>query len=131
LKIVCLYVGQTRQRPETRRDQHLYGGLGSPPKIWADLVTEWRVTWKRRKTYQFWLDLREAWRIAAKKPQNNIMLNTMNPKRIKPWDAKELRKMRDALGGTEVLIARTQGQNRMFARIHRDSVNSQWKEWTA
>jgi hypothetical protein len=129
LKVVCLYVGQTRQRPETRRDQHLHGGLGNRAKVWADLVTEWKVVYRRRKVAQWWLDFREAWRIAAKHPQNNVMLNMVNPKRIPPWEQKHLRKIRDERGGAAVLIARAQGQHRIFARIYRDS--GQWKEWTA
>lgn len=106
LKIIVLYVGQTRQKPETRRDQHLKGGLGSPAKPWGDLMTEWKPIWSRKKTFSFWLTMKEYSNIAKMLPQNNIKMNMMNPNRIPPWEQKRLRKERDALGGAAVLISR-------------------------
>lgn len=103
-KIVLLYVGQTRQRPETRRDQHLHGGLGVAAKPWAPLVTEWKVTWSRRHVSQSWLNIREAVGIAWKSPQYNICWNTLNTRRVPPWEAKRLRHAIDAHGGVTALV---------------------------
>jgi hypothetical protein len=104
IKRVLLYRGQTRQRPEARRDQHLHGGMGVPAKPWASLVTEWRVTWSRKHVSQMWLNTREALGIAWKSPQYNINFNKMNPRRVTPWEAKRLQRIIAAHGGVEVLV---------------------------
>lgn len=127
IKIVLLYRGQTRQRPEARRDQHLKGGLGVPAKDWALLVTNWRVTWSRWKVSQSWLDTREALGIVWKSPQRNICWNTLNPRRVPPWEAKRLRQAIDARGGVEALVLAAKQREGVIKGCHLNADGT----WTA
>lgn len=106
IKIVCLYVGQTRQKPETRWRQHQFGSPnGEPPKIWWVLVTDKRVTYRRGHVTNGWLDTREGLRIVKRSPLANVMLNKMNTKRIPPWEMVTLMAAIQQRGGVAALVA--------------------------
>jgi hypothetical protein len=105
LKIVLLYVGQTRQKPETRWRQHQYGSPnGEPPKVWWPLVVEKRLPVSRAMIGNFKLDIKEAQRIVRGKPLVNIKLNQFNSKRIPPWEMKDLMQQIAARGGVAALV---------------------------
>lgn len=105
LKIVLLYVGQTRQKPETRWRQHQYGSPnGEPAKVWWPLVVEKRLPVSRAMISNFKLDVKEARRIIGGKPLANIKLNQFNSKRIPPWEMKDLMQQIAARGGVAALV---------------------------
>lgn len=104
-KIVLLYVGQTRQKPEMRWRQHQYGSPnGEPPKVWWPLVVEKRLPVSRALVGNLKLDIKELRRIANGKPLANIKLNQFNRKRIPPWEMKELMQQIAARGGVAALV---------------------------
>lgn len=104
-KIVLLYVGQTRQKPETRWRQHQYGSPnGEPPKVWWPLVVEKRLPVSRALVGNLKLDIKELRRIANGKPLANIKLNQFNRKRIPPWEMKDLMQQIAARGGVAALV---------------------------
>jgi hypothetical protein len=131
------YVGMTAQRWEERIRQHLYGSshYQSKPKPWADLVPGYPgglktvldeggafIIWQGRCFY-WWLKLRESWAIAKYRPPFNIQENLSNSRHVPKWDQVSQRKLRDRARLTE--------DSRVFARIHRDNVDSQWERWIA
>lgn len=127
LKTIVLYDGQTRQQPEVRRDQHLYGSPnGEPPKVWGPLVTDWRVVKQWRRIGNWWLDIREAWLIAKRHPVANIQLNRSNRHRIPPWEMKRLMEQIERAGGVAVLVRRANGGIRAGWSINRTSGDVTW-----
>lgn len=116
IDVVCLYVGQTRQKPETRWRQHQYGSPnGEPGKIWWPLVTDRRVTYRKLLVGNWKLDLREAMRIAKRAPVANIKLNRINTKRIPPYEMKRLMAQIERAGGVRALVAKADGRTRAVA----------------
>jgi hypothetical protein len=110
IKMVWLYVGQTRQKFEARWHEHEFGSKhwDSAPKPWFDLVAVKHKAlqgpwWSDRKICA--KELRRIWRRLT---QYNVEHNTHNPRRIKAgkdwenWNA--MRAERDALGGTAYLV---------------------------
>lgn len=129
IRIICLYVGQTRQKPETRRRQHLYGSPnGEPAKVWAPLITDWRVSYRRTRVTSNWLDIREAGRVLKLAPAANIKLNMANPKRIPPWEMKALMSQIAAAGGVAALVAAADWRGRATAgwRYSEDGSTVTW-----
>lgn len=116
IRIICLYVGQTRQKPETRWRQHQYGSPnGEPGKIWWPLVTDRRVTYRKLLVGNWKLDLREAMRIAKRAPVANIKLNRINTQRIPPYEMKRLMAQIERAGGVKALVAKADGRTRAVA----------------
>jgi hypothetical protein len=128
IKIVWLYVGQTRQKFEARWKEHEFGSRhwGAPPKPWFDLVLHKHKAlqnpwWSDRK-----LDSKEWWRIQKRMTQYNVQDNTANPKRIKAgknwenWYA--MRAERDALGGTAYLV-------KLAKQLETQSKWWHWRYW--
>jgi hypothetical protein len=119
IKIVWLYVGQTRQRGfEGRWAEHEFGSKhwDAEPKEWWDLV------WRKHKAIakpgltQTKLNGLEDKRMKYRLPQYNVKGNQNNPNRIKPgkdhevWKAQ--RAERDALGGTAYLVKLAKARER-------------------
>jgi hypothetical protein len=84
------YAGLTN-RPDLRDGQH----RASQP--WSDLITRRRV-WSIGRVPRFVGRGVEWCLIKATAPVYNVQHNRTNPRRIKPWDAREMRRLRD-LGG--------------------------------
>lgn len=110
IKIVWLYVGQTRQKFEDRWREHERGSKhwNAAPKPWFDLVLHKHKAWQHPWVSDRKLDAKELRRIWRRLTQYNVEHNTGNPKRIKAgkdwehWYAQ--RAERDALGGTAYLV---------------------------
>lgn len=116
IKIVLIYVGQTRQKPETRWHQHQYGSPnGEPPKVWWPLVTQRKVAHSALFITSPKLDRKEAWRIVRGQPLANIKLNRFNTKRIPPYEMKRLMAQIERAGGVKVLVANAHGRDRTVA----------------
>jgi|SRR3954468_17577618 hypothetical protein len=112
IRIVLLYIGQTRQKPETRWRQHQFGSPnGEPPKIWWPLVTKKEVIYSSVYIHDSKLDAKEAGRIVSMRPMMNDKWNRLNRKRIAIYDHKKVMARIDAAGGVEALIARAQGRH--------------------
>jgi len=102
---VVIYDGQTRQNPVNRWRQHEHGSPnGEPPKIWWPLVTKKHVRKSWAFVSDFKLDMREGWLIARRRPIANISLNMTNPRRIKPWEMKQLMEQINRRGGVAALV---------------------------
>lgn len=128
-KIVLLYVGQTRQKPETRWRQHQYGSPnGEPPKVWWPLVVEKRLPVSRALIGNLKLNIKELRRIANGKPLANIKLNQFNRKRIPPWEMKELMQQIAARGGVAALVKESRQREGTVAgwSIDRKTGNVTW-----
>lgn len=128
-KVVLLYVGQTRQKPETRWRQHQYGSPnGEPPKVWWPLVVEKRLPVSRALVGNLKLDIKELRRIANGKPLANIKLNQFNRKRIPPWEMKELMQQIAARGGVAALVKEARQREGTIAgwSIDRKTGNVTW-----
>jgi hypothetical protein len=122
IKIICLYVGQTRQKPENRRRQHQFGSPnGEPGKIWYALVTEFKVGYRKGRVTDQWLDVREAGRVLKLAPVANINLNKANPGRIPPWEMKRLMTQINASGGVAALVEAAHGKDKARAGFHIDT----------
>lgn len=106
LKTVLLYRGKTRRKPSIRKAEHLSGSRDCAPKVWGDLMTEFRVTWQRKSASDWWLATRENVGIAWKRPQHNYIMNKLNDARTPPWTAARQRAIRDSMGGTAAIVAR-------------------------
>lgn len=106
VSIICIYVGQTRQKPENRWRQHEFGTATEGPKVWWPLVTEKRVTYRRMKVTGWWLDRREDWRVLKLRPVANILLNMENTQRIPPWEMCTLMESINRMGGVDELVRR-------------------------
>lgn len=128
IRIVLLYIGQTRQKPETRWRQHQYGSPnGEPPKIWWPLVVRKEVLLSAIYISDSKLDSKEWGRIFRMHPLLNDKGNRLNPKRIPIYDHKKVMAQIDAAGGVAALVARAEGRHRTVAgwHIERDSKGRQ------
>lgn len=112
LKTVLLYRGKTRRAPSVRKREHLRGSCDAAPKPWSDLVTEFRVTWQRRRVTDLWLSVRENVGIAYKRPRYNYLMNTMNDNRVPIYAQQRERALRDSMGGTASIVADIKAQQR-------------------
>lgn len=100
------YAGQTRgdgKSPDIRWDEHTYGGgrYGAKAKDWADTIIRWEKHRHGKHWSGFKLDRAERKLIirgvrGLGRPLYNVEWNRLNPDRVKPWEAKEQRKQRDA-----------------------------------
>lgn len=124
LKVVCLYVGKTRQRPENRWRQHLHGGLGAPAQLWAPLVTDVHTLKEWEAITDWWLSARETLSIGWHQPRCNICLNMGNPKRIPPWEMRRLMNQINHRGGAQRLI--DQAKAEVGLRLTADGKSTQW-----
>ena len=116
IRIVLLYVGQTRQKPETRWHQHQFGSPnGEPAKVWWPLVTHKKVIWSAIYCTDAKLDRKEIGHILKDRPMMNDKWNRLNTKRIPIYDHKKVMQRIDAAGGVEALIARAEGRHRTKA----------------
>jgi hypothetical protein len=116
IRIVLLYVGQTRQKPETRWRQHQFGSPnGEPAKIWWPLVTRKTVIYSSVFIHDVKLDRKEVGRILKMRPIMNDQWNRLNPKRIPKYDHAKVMARIDAAGGVEALVDRAQGRHRTAA----------------
>ena len=117
IKIVWLYVGQTRQKFAARWKEHAEGSKHwkALPKEWWDLVIKCHEAIERPDFAQYELDDVELVRINKRLTQYNVEHNR-NPDRIKPgkdhevWKAQ--RAERDALGGTAYLVKLAKARQR-------------------
>lgn len=106
IEICVLYVGQTRQAPENRWHQHEFGSPnGEPAKSWRDTIVRWEAIHTSRISDAA-LDAAELKAILKHRPLYNIQGNLNNSQQIPPWEAKRLRELRDAAGGTKFLLYR-------------------------
>lgn len=111
IRIVLLYVGQTRQKPETRWRQHQYGSPnGEPPKVWWPLVTQKKVLWDAAWCTNTKLDAKEIRRIVFGKPLMNDKFNRFNTKRIPIYAHKDIMVQIAAAGGVKALVERADGK---------------------
>jgi hypothetical protein len=80
-RIVCGYIGKTRQLPANRWRQH------EDTQPWADLVVGWDVIreWKRISTFGLWW--REIYYIWTRFPLYNYQWNLHNPRRVPKYTA--------------------------------------------
>lgn len=113
--IVLIYVGQTRQQPETRWAQHEFGTTEDPPKIWWPLVTKKIVHERGLLWSDPELDNRELVAISAGGPLANIKLNMLNPHRIPPWEMKRLMRKIEKRGGVEALVRQARAKSHTVA----------------
>lgn len=124
LKTVLLYRGKTRRAPSVRKREHLQGSRDAAPKPWGDLVTEFRVTWQRRRVTDLWLSVRENVGIAYKRPRYNYLMNTMNDNRVPIYAQQRERAMRDSMGGTAAIVAGIKAQQRHGTAAIFDGIRS-------
>lgn len=89
------YVGKTRN-PGMRDLEHRAGGgrYGQTAKDWADLDPRRYVVWSSPDVRDWRLSLMEWIFIRILLPVYNVQHNTGNPRRVKPWKAKEYRAAR-------------------------------------
>lgn len=124
LKEIPLYGGKTRQRPENRWRQHLHGGRGAAPQLWAPLVTGVRVVKEWERISDGWLSVRETLMIGWRQPRANIRLNRGNPHRIPPWEMRRLMTLIDRRGGAPRLI--DQAKAEVGIRLTADGGAVEW-----
>jgi hypothetical protein len=141
------YAGQTRRKPQTRWDEHAKGGgaFNLEQQPWSDTIIRWEVARHGKHWSGFKLDRAERKLIirgvrGLGRPLYNYDWNKLNPDRIKPWEAQEQRKRRDAararrgVSVTAAMVAASQPRKTNGAlvgvRIRRDSqgrvVGSTW-----
>jgi hypothetical protein len=84
------YVGQTRQLPKAREEQH------RDDKPWADLIVR-MVILETGMWTDAELDAREEAAIRRVRPRYNYTHNLANPERIEMWRQPQQRAVRDAL----------------------------------
>lgn len=119
----CGYVGQTTQVPWTDRiADHLWGGAGTKPKVWADTVPGWgpyrnvaavvAAGGARRVArfpivpmLRFLLNAAERWGVTVLRPCHNVLLNHHNPRRVSADRASRERRLRDVQRRVPVLGA--------------------------
>jgi hypothetical protein len=105
LKIVLLYVGQTRQKPETRWRQHQYGSPnGEPAKVWWPLVVERKIFKSSMLIRNAKLDGQEIRRIVTGRPLMNYNWNKLNPNRIPKYDQPKVMAKIASRGGVAALV---------------------------
>jgi hypothetical protein len=105
LKIVLLYVGQTRQKPETRWRQHQYGSPnGEPAKVWWPLVVERKIFKSSMLIRNAKLDGQEIRRIVTGRPLMNYNWNKLNANRIPKYDQPKVMAKIAARGGVAALV---------------------------
>jgi hypothetical protein len=129
LKIVLLYVGQTRQKPETRWRQHQYGSPnGEPAKVWWPLVVERKIFKSSMLIRNAKLDGQEIRRIVTGRPLMNYNWNKLNPNRIPKYDQPKVMAKIASRGGVAALVKEARQREGTVAgwSIDRKTGNVTW-----